>query len=414
MTFDQGITQTIVPGPHGLCDELFELIHIDLGGCARGQAHDHMDARERGLGELYLRFDRRCVQPLAHQIFDLVADLRVIAVARDEDHAGVETIECVAAHEYAYAIPLVEIDDAAHDTNQVGHARLEELIAWIRLEHMNHGLAVVAGRIEPEMIDDALDLVTQQRNLARAAAVHRGCEQAEEAPLAIHAPVLVVGFDADVIEVRRAVNGRYRVRLGDREQIAFACVRPQLAGQSRRLELLAAAHAQDTEPAVGFRLEQIFGSAALQGVLAIAQEGEMVRFHPLEQCRDFASLARCRDTVVRIDVLRDLECALTHFAPVLDCKAHILDDALNSLLQIAQARGIGDVIHMDLLPGFGARFRVRHCAVVDVQELARSVAAHADDRMDHRVQRESGLVQHHADGVDQKRHVFNDHFHDGA
>ena len=194
-----------------------------------------MDARQCRIRQLYLRFDRRRVQLLLDHRLDALADLRVVAVARHEDESGIETTERVPTQEHAHALALVQVDDAAHGANQLGHARLEQLVARIRLQHVRDRLAVVARGIETEVSDDAVDLVPEQRNLARAAVVDSGRKQPEEALLAGDPAGAVERLQADVVEVRRAVHRRHRVRLGDRQQLRLPRTLAHLAGQHRRL-----------------------------------------------------------------------------------------------------------------------------------------------------------------------------------
>ena len=64
---------------------------------------------------------------------------------------------------------------------------LEELVARIGLEHVQHRLAVVACGVEAEVLDDALDLTAQHRDVARAAVIGGRGPQTEEAVLAVDA-----------------------------------------------------------------------------------------------------------------------------------------------------------------------------------------------------------------------------------
>ena len=117
---DQCVAQPIAPGAHGLRDQRLERVGIDGRRLSPRYADDHVDARQRRIRQLHLRFDRRRVQLLLDHRLDALADLRVVAVARHEDESGIETTERVPAQEHAHALALVQIDDAAHDANQLG------------------------------------------------------------------------------------------------------------------------------------------------------------------------------------------------------------------------------------------------------------------------------------------------------
>ena len=181
---DQRIAQPIVPGAHRFGDHPLHCVGVRHRRAALREANDHVDARQRRVRQLHLRFDRAGLQLLADQRLDLLAHLGVVAIARYEDQPGIEATERVATQEDAHALALVQVHDAAYRADEVGHVGLEQLVARIRLQHACDGPAVMAGRIQPEMSDDPIELVAQQRNLARAEVVDRGGEQPEEAFLA--------------------------------------------------------------------------------------------------------------------------------------------------------------------------------------------------------------------------------------
>src|SRR5688500_16199206 len=131
-------------------------------------------------------------------------------------------------------------------------------------------------RIEPKVRNDAFDLLPQQGDLARVAVIHGGGEQTKNALLAGDAALFVEGLDADVIEVGRAMHGRDRIRLRDREQLRIARVLAHRARERSQLELRATATTQNAESSVGDRLDDVFAASALQCVFAITQEREVV------------------------------------------------------------------------------------------------------------------------------------------
>src|SRR5262249_4700191 len=160
-----------------------------------------------------------------------------------------------------------------------------------RLQHREHRLAIVACGIEPEMLDDALDLAAQYRNIARAAEVGSGGPQAEEAMLAVDAAAGVEGLDADVIEQRGAMNGRGRVRLGADQQLGLARSCAHIAAQDTDAWPWATAatrFTQDAESGAHIRHQAILAAAALEPVMPVAEEDEVSRLHPVEQVRALA------------------------------------------------------------------------------------------------------------------------------
>ena len=327
MPVGQGVAQLVVPGADGFGDQLLQLFGIDARSAIGGQPDDHVHARQCRLRQLDLRLDGGGFELLVDHRFHLLADLRVVAVAWHEDERGIETTERVPAQEHAHALALVQIDDAAHGANQVGDAGLEQLVARIRFDHMHDGLAVMAGRIESEVRHHAFDLVPKQRNLARTAVVNGGHEQAEETSLAGDAALRVDSLDADIVEIRRAMHRRNGVRLGDHQQFGLARTFAQVAGEHCRLGAIAFADAQNAKAGFRHRHQQILAAASLQLVLAIAEEGEVVGCHPVEQRLRLACFVGLHAGVVALDLVGQFGGALAHLVPVLDREAHILERA---------------------------------------------------------------------------------------
>src|SRR4029077_5293820 len=228
--------------------------------------------------------------------------------------AGVEAVIRVAPHEQTHGAPLVEVDHTAHDADEVRYGGMKALSARVGLEHREHGLAVVARGIEPEMLDDALDLAAQYRDVPRAAEVGGRGPQAEEAMLAIDAPARVEGLDADVVEQLTAMHGGGRVRLGQDQQLGLARAGAHITAQhgDTRTAAAAARFAQDPEPRARIGHQAVLAAAALEAVMTIAEEHEVPRLHPVEQVRRLANLGRRQRRRVTLESPDDLARALTH------------------------------------------------------------------------------------------------------
>jgi hypothetical protein len=93
---DQRFAYPVVPGSYGFCNALFERLDIDARPAFLAETHDDVNARERGLGNLYLRFDLRGMQLLANHLLHLLANLRVVTITRHIDQSGIETAEHIA------------------------------------------------------------------------------------------------------------------------------------------------------------------------------------------------------------------------------------------------------------------------------------------------------------------------------
>ena len=168
---EQRILQLVLPGADRLRDPALELDRIDAGIRLGRGADQHVQPRQYGLGQRYLRLDREPAEGFQRELLDSLPGLGVVAVTRHVDEAGVEAAEHVAAHEQADLRTLVEVHDAAHDPDQVRDRRLEQFITRESFQRVNERLVVVARGLQAEMPDDALYLVAQHGDFARAPAV---------------------------------------------------------------------------------------------------------------------------------------------------------------------------------------------------------------------------------------------------
>ncbi len=210
-------------------DALLDSGELHAAAVFRIGAHDHVHAGMNRAGDLHLRLDGRAAEPIEHDLLDALPHLGVVAVARHVDEAGIKAVERIAAHQNAHRAPLIQVDDSAHDADQVLHIGLEQLVARIGFQHIQHGLAVVAVRVETEVLDDPLDFAAQDRNVARTAIVRTRSPQSQKPMLARHAAAAVEGLDADVVEILGAVHRCDRVGFRDVQQSALACSRAHIA-----------------------------------------------------------------------------------------------------------------------------------------------------------------------------------------
>ncbi len=155
-------------------------------------------------------------------------------------------MERIAASQQAHSAPLVEIDDPAHDTDEVVHVRLEQLIPRISLEDVQHSLAIVTVRIEPKVLDHALDFAADDGDVARTAEVRARGPQPQEPVLARDAASVIERLDADVVQILGSMDGRNRVGFGDVEDRSVTRPGADVAPQPGHLGTRSTA--QDAEP----------------------------------------------------------------------------------------------------------------------------------------------------------------------
>ena len=270
-------------------------------------------------------------EALARDLLDALADLGVVTVARHVHQTRVEAVVRIAPHEQSHRPPLVEIDHAAHDADEVGDPRLEQLIAQIGLEHVQHRLAVVAGRIQSEVLDDPLDFAPQHRNVARAAVIRGRGPKPEEPVLAVHPAALVEGLDAHVVEQLAAVNGRGRVGLGDDQELRLARAGAHVTAQDADARTPAPGP-ENPETRRRIRHQAVLGATALEPVVAVAEKYEVPPLHPVEEVMRLAHLRRRQRRRIALEPGDDLACPLAHRRPVRDRVAHVGEGRLEIAL----------------------------------------------------------------------------------
>ncbi len=261
--------------------------------------------------------------------------------------------------------------------------------------------------IQPEVVDDALHLVAQDRDLVGAPAVGRRGPQSEEPAFAADIALRVEGLDADIVEVGRAVHRGDRVRLGDDERLRGTRESPDLAGKRDRLRLAPGARTHDAEARARHRHEPVLARPAPQPVLAVAEEREVVVLHPLEQRLRLADLAAVAARSCAAECGGRVRGLGAHPAPVAGCRAHVLERAADGGLDRGEAGRVRLAVDLDHLPGLELRAR-RRVVEVDRLQPAAPVADHGEDRVREQVDGETRLRAHHAERVDQERLVVRD------
>ena len=180
---------------------------------------------------------------------------------------------------------------------------------------------------------DLGDLAPQDRNVERARVVRRRRVEAEEPVLADHVAGGVVALHADVVEIRRAVHGRARVRLREHEQRPLAPWRgsPRATGRSGRTPRrpcrcprragCAGCRARCREPRAGCRRRR---RRAFEVVLAVAEEREVLVGEPAQAARCPRSARRDHTAVARVEVVTDRVERGEHLEPVARGRADVV------------------------------------------------------------------------------------------
>ena len=213
--------------------------------------------------------------------------------------------------------------------------RVEEVVARVGLQRVHQRLAGVAARVEAARLQHRLRLLLDQRDPQQRLGVGGAREQAEEAALAGHLAVVAERLHPDVVEVRRAVHGGAGVGLGQHQQRLLAGLRLDRVGQppERLRHLLVGA--EDAEAGAGDGAQEVVVALALELVLAVAEEREVLVGQPRQQLGGLADLLgvqRRRVAPQPVDQLGDLG---VHLLPVLDRLAHVAQHPLHVVGDLA-------------------------------------------------------------------------------
>ncbi|GIX16140.1 MAG: hypothetical protein KatS3mg119_0326 [Rhodothalassiaceae bacterium] len=415
---DEKLAQILRPALDDLGDAPVDLVGIGLLHLAGPRADDEMPVREHGIRQLAVIHRQLAPEGLAQDPRDLLAQARVVGFARHVDERGDEALEAVAADEGARARPLAQMQDAEGGGEQRILLDLEDLVAREGLEDVGERLAGVAARIETGAPADVLDLAPEQRHGEHAGRIGLGGEQADEAPLAHHRALLVVDLHPDVVHVDRPVDRRLDVRLGDDHRLVRAAQEvPDLLGEHgeplRAAQHVAPGIAQQPEPRAAHRREGRHARIALETVLAVAEEGEVVVSEPAQEADRLLLHVggdRRRRHGQRGDRLVDLR---QHRPPVVHRLADIGQDRLHPARDRRQHPGIGLGVDLDVDVGFAQAAGVRIAVVAAGADDALAVAVRvAGDEQNGVVDRmDLVMVDRHqpaGDGIDEEGHVVID------
>ena len=102
-----------------------------------------MDARQHRFVEMRVEGGEPAGQSLFEDCREALAQIAVVALARDIDEAGDKAFERVAANEQRDALPLLQIEDADDRIEQLVLAALKQLVARQGVEDVYQRLAVV-------------------------------------------------------------------------------------------------------------------------------------------------------------------------------------------------------------------------------------------------------------------------------
>ena len=405
---DQGVLQIVRPHPAGGDQALLDLGHLDILLADAWRANDEVDARHGRVGDIGGVVDVVALEDGPQDVLDALAQLRIVALPWDVDEAGEEARITVAAHEQADALALLEMEDALGRLDQLLRRDLEQLVARIGLEDVEHRLGVVAAGGEAGLLQDLADLVTQERDIERVAVVRGRGEEADDAPLPGDLARRAEAAHAHIVHVDGPVHRGVRVRLGDDEELLAAGEGGRLARQCG----LVPRHrflgdlAQHAETRIGHDMEVVLAALRGQFVIAHAQEREVVVPHPLEERLALGDLLLGQRRRALAQVPDQLVDAPAHGLPVLDRVPDVGQHGLDIPADGVERGGGRALADLDMEDGFGDA--VRRPRRQHIREHAALIARDADDRVDQQVDGQLLAIDRVDDRIDQERHVVVD------
>ncbi len=262
---------------------------------------------------------------------------------------------------------------------------------------------------EPRPLDHLFHQAAQPGDPIGRLCVGLRRQQSEESLLTDDPAAGVEGLDPDVVEVVGPVNRRFRAGLGEVEQHGLGGPGRGLGGhvaEPTRDGLCALRRPQDPEAGVRLRDEQI----AVEPVLAVPEEDEVVARQPVEQLLTLLDLARGQRNRLAGESVGDLVHPVPHGRPVVDRGAHVVEDPTQvGLDRVDDVRGGLTVdLHGDERRLAGQRVGV----VTGIGETVAFVSQVDEDRVDHEVDPEVETAELHRDRVDEEGEVVgHDHHH---
>ena len=193
----------------------------------------------------------------------------------------------VVAQEQRDLALLLHRHQPHHGRSQILLARGEQLVLGEALEDRDDRFVVVRSGEQVLLLHDRLELAPNQRDVPGGLGVRFAGEEPDHPQLADDRAVRADPLDPDVIHPHTAVHRRLAVGLGDDQQRAaehpLAQVGRQLADPLGHRERRARLVGQDAQPRVGDDRDQRVVIVAVDRVLAVAEEDEVVVRQPLQE-----------------------------------------------------------------------------------------------------------------------------------
>ena len=228
---------------------------------------------------------------------------------------------------------------------------------------MTSALPEWLARIEAGAADDVVGLAPQIGNGAHRARIGGRGEQAAEAEFADQLALPVETLDADIVHVDAAMHRRAQGRLGDDEEPGLLQERADFRRDDQRLvpalQRPHIARAQQPEPGLEHRFEHV--GIAGEGVIAGAEQSEIVRRQPFQELHAFGNFAGVERRRIGAQLGDDRAQPVQHRPPILHGDANLGEDVFERAHDLGAPRRLRDAFDVDMDEAFvpAAVFRRR-------------------------------------------------------
>ncbi len=98
---------------------------------------------------------------LAHDALDTRAYGGVVAITRHEDETRIKALVRIASDEQSHLVTFVQVDDAAHGSDQIAGVGLKQFVARVGFECIDERFRIVTIARQTEVSNHLCDLAPQ-------------------------------------------------------------------------------------------------------------------------------------------------------------------------------------------------------------------------------------------------------------
>ncbi len=324
MSILQRPTQSLLPGPNDPRDVPLQPLDIQAFDPVRARRDVEMQPRRLALAQRQMVVQHRAADPLRQLVPETATDLVGVVPFRQDHHHVDPPTQHVGRQHQPDLTGVLGGHDRRDLPTQILQADEEQLLLGHAVEDRDDRLVIVRSLGNVLRLQNRLQLLPEDRRIARVVGVGFPGEEPQESMLADDLGRRVQLLDPDVVHPRTTMDTRLGIRLGDQQQGTEQGARLELGrkliDRFRLPELRVPLVPQDPQtraplhrhgPAVVLEIEKV--------VAAIAEENEPIRLQPLEEVDDL------RDLVLALgEPLPDLRQRVRHLVQLIDHRVEIV------------------------------------------------------------------------------------------